>query len=63
MTRDPVLGLVFALALVSAVGVIALGYIGFFDQGIRYKYPPCHPGSVEAMFTSCDQRAAKEFRR
>lgn len=60
MTRDPVIGLAIALAFVTALGIIALGAVGFFDQGTRYKYPPCHPGTVNAMFTSCDQRSAKE---
>lgn len=49
------IGFASAFALVGAVGMIVLGVLGFFDQGIAYKYPPCHPGTVNALFTSCER--------
>lgn len=42
------IGFASAFALAVAVGVIVLGVLGFFDQSIRYQYPPCHPGGVLA---------------
>jgi hypothetical protein len=60
---EGLLGFLAALALGGLCIMILLGALGFFDQGIRYKYPSCQPGSINALFTSCDQRAAKERRR
>lgn len=33
------IGFASAFALAAAVSVIALGVLGFFDQGTRYRFP------------------------
>lgn len=59
--REGIAGFLAAIAFGGSVLVILLGVLGFFDQGTRYQYPPCH----KLLFSYCDrgQTAEKENRQ